>query len=105
MYKFLIILITSLVFGCVPIENKEILWERTDTYEITGISPPNQVYVMLRRVSDGSVYTNVYVSKYCKKYDKISVGQRINLSYMRYKCGGGYKEDFNKKQLRDCLCK
>lgn len=110
MKKFKINIIVSIVvyvllcgiYSCKPIP-REILWEKTEDYIIVGINPPKHFYLDLKRVSDGKIFTRVYVSKHCNDMC-ISIGDKISVTYGKYKRGDQVWEEFDNYQIYDTVC-
>lgn len=55
-------------------------------YEIVGYKPPTNMYVSLRDVESGRIYSDVRVSKHCSN-PSVTIGQFVNLKskYVTYK--------------------
>jgi hypothetical protein len=90
------------VYSCKPIP-KEILWEKTEDYIIVNIRPPKHFYLDLQRVSDGKIFSEVYISKHCNDMC-ISVGDTITATYGKYKQGEYIGEKFDNYKIYDMVC-
>lgn len=74
------------------------------TYErcvVVSINPPKHVYVDLKMLSSGKLYTDVYVSKHCNDMC-VSVGDTILTTYVKYKYGDDVYTDF--ENIYDTIC-
>ena len=92
------------LYSCAP-QPKEIIWEKTEQFIIVGINPPKHFYLDLKRVSDGEVFTSVYISKHCGGWRNcISEGDTINVTYGKYKRGDYIREELDRQSIKKVAC-
>lgn len=90
------------VYSCKHVP-REVLWQKTEDFIIININPPKHFYLDLKRVSDGKVFTKVYISKHCNDMC-ISLGDRITATYGKYKRGEYIWEEFDNYKIHDMVC-
>jgi hypothetical protein len=99
---FFILLVICCLFSCTPTP-KETIWSKTEDFIIVKINPPKHFYLDLKRVGDGKIFTEVYISKHCNDMC-ISVGDRITATYGKYKRGEYIWEEFDNYKIHDMVC-
>lgn len=102
MKKIIILFIGILLYSCKPIPS-EIVWEKEEQFEVIGIDPPKHFYLDLKRVSDGKVFHEVYISKHCNDMC-LSLGQIINVKYGQYKRENNYWIEFDNYEIYEKYC-
>lgn len=102
MMRVLIFILLTVIFtSC---KKKEYLSTKYEKCVVLSINPPKHVYLDLKTVSSGRVFTDVYVSKHCNDMC-ISVGDTILATYVKYKFGDYIYEEFEDIHDRICNCK
>lgn len=95
-------IILPTVFSCNRVPT-EVLWQKTEDFTIVNIDPPKHFYLDLKRVSDGRVFTHVWIGKHCSNMC-ISVGDTIKATYGKYKNGNDTWEEFDILKIRNMVC-
>ncbi len=74
-------------------------------YVITDFDPPKHVSVDLKRVADDRQFTHISLGKHCNNWrENFSIGDTITLTRYTYTDGETDVIEFDKSEIRDCLC-
>ncbi len=103
MKKIILVIVGILLLSsCNKVERVPFIAER-DNYEIINLDPPKHVYVDLKRMSDGRVFTHVYVSKHLNNWENVRIGTVIALNRYTYTDGSNDYTEFRSSEILDVL--
>jgi hypothetical protein len=97
-----IVVVATLLISCNRAE-RTVFSVETGQYEIVSLDPPKHVYVDLKRVADGRVFTHVYVSKHLNNWGNVRIGSVITLNRYTYSDGSTDVIEFDNSEILDVL--
>ena len=99
MKRILICTLIIFAISCNSARPKEVEKREKREYEIVNITRGKHIYISLKDVQTGKIYTHVYVSKHCSACDNYQIGQRLTLTRAYWTEGGADISDFENLHL------
>lgn len=95
-----IILTVTILTSC---EQPKLIKVEESCYVITHVDPPKRVHIDLKRISDGQVFKDIYLTKRMSNWEDIVIGDTITVKRYTRSYGSSQYTDFNSSEILEQL--
>ena len=105
-FSSIIIITSSIIYFSSKCGNdKKLIYTKVEKFQIVKIKPPKRLYLDLKRISDGRVFYEIYISKRCNNLC-INLYDTIDVKYSEYeKSDGRLYYEFDNNSIYNLICK